>query len=138
MTKRALLSLLLATLALGCQAVSGSIADAAMHLDVSNGTDLTLDLIVNGSKVADLGAGQQVDLAASQLPPLPWAVSANFPNGRALVSLTVRSGDVRSDSTSLRGDGARVDLSCGRIDLWSGPPLLGPAPGAGSPGDCDP
>jgi hypothetical protein len=36
----------------------------------------------------------------------------------------------------LKGDGNRVDLSCGRIDVWAGPPLLGPAPGPGTPGDC--
>ncbi len=30
---------------------------------------------------------------------------------------------------------ARVDLSCGRIDMWAGPPLAGPVPGPGSPGD---
>ncbi len=34
--------------------------------------------------------------------------------------------------------GARVDLSCGRIDIWSGTPMMGPAPGPGVPGDCDP
>ena len=44
--------------------------------------------------------------------------------GRTLLSLTVRSGDVIEGPNGSTGDGARVDLSCGGIDLWSGPPLL--------------
>ena len=30
------------------------------------------------------------------------------------------------------------NLSCGRLDIWSGPPLSGPPPGPGKPGDCAP
>jgi hypothetical protein len=40
--------------------------------------------------------------------------------------------------TSMSGAGARADLSCGRLDVWVGAPMLGPAPDGGVPGDCEP
>ena len=60
-----------------------------------------------------------------------------------LVELTVRPGDVWQQrnpdgSTTAQGAGARVDLSCGRIDITSGVFMSGPVPGPGVPGDCDP
>jgi hypothetical protein len=55
-----------------------------------------------------------------------------------LVSMIVHDGDVVAAADGDKGDANRVDLSCGRLDIWSGPPLLGPAPGPGSPGDCGP
>jgi hypothetical protein len=82
-------------------------------------------------------------MPATSLPALPWAIEARSPSGRVLTSLTVNSGDVwqvtfPDGSVGSKGDAARVDLSCGRLDIWSGPPLAGPAPGPGSPGDCAP
>jgi len=76
------------------------------------------------------------------LPRQPWLVEARTPTGRVLSSMTVRPGDVwettmPDGSTQMKGDAVRVDLSCGRLDMWSGPPLLGPAPGPGKTGDCD-
>jgi len=59
----------------------------------------------------------------------------------------MRAGDVWSTTipngrTEDKGVGARVDLSRGRIDLYSttpsNPPPLGPVPESGSPGDGDP
>ena len=41
-------------------------------------------------------------------------------------------------SKKKKGSGARVDLSCGRLDVWVGPPMHGPFPAPGRPGDCDP
>jgi len=57
--------------------------------------------------------------------------------------MTVHPGDVWATTGPNgegreKGDGVRVDLSCGRLDVWSGPPMIGPAPGTGSPGDCAP
>jgi hypothetical protein len=77
------------------------------------------------------------------LPYLPWHVEVTTVSGRRLLSLNVSAGDfsrtVLSDGSShLRGAAARVDLSCGRIDVWWGPPLLGGVVGPGQPGDCDP
>lgn len=106
-------------------------------LSALNSTTKVLMLFVNGASVKELQPGTQVEIEASALPPLPWDAEVRLPSGRPLVKLTVRSGDVIEASGFQKGDGARVDLSCGRIDLWSGPPLLGPAPGPGTPGDCD-
>jgi hypothetical protein len=109
-----------------------------MSLDVSNGSTLTVALVVNGSQVEDVAAGQADHVVAARLPALPWNAQVLSPTGRELLELTVHAGDVHRTDQSTSGDGARADLSCGRIDLWSGPPLLGPAPGSGTPGDCAP
>jgi hypothetical protein len=115
-----------------------------MSLNISNGTTLTVTLVVNGTVVATAVPGVAVaPIPASALPPLPWIVEARSPSGRVLTSMTVKAGDVwRSvlpdGSVEDQSDGARVDLSCGRLDIWSGEPMIGPAPGSGSPGDCAP
>ena len=124
-------------LLLGCGVRAGVVPDGEMQLHVSNGTPLQLVLLVNGSTYS-LRANEQTDFRASELPSLPWMAEIQTPSGRSLVGVTVRSGDVVQTQASHKGDGARVDLSCGRIDIWSGPPLLGPVPGPGVPGDCRP
>lgn len=112
-------------------------------VSVSNGTTLTVTIVVNGSAVRTFAPGSADTVPSGQLPALPWTVEARSPSGRLLLSLTIRPGDVLQTSApgggvAVKGDGARVDLSCGRLDVWSGPPLLGPSPGPGSPGDCAP
>jgi hypothetical protein len=122
---------------------SGAVPDADMTLQVSNETTVLLALVVNGKVIGPVQPGAQLEFRSTDLRPLPWAAEVRLGTGRAVVSLTVRSGDVQiqRDSsggiTSEKSDGARADLSCGRIDLWSGAPLLGPARGPGTPGDCD-
>lgn len=123
--------LIVATILSGCQV-------GAPGLSVNNSTTKALVLVVNGSNVKDLQPGTQVEVPASGLPPLPWKADVRLPTGRILVSLIVRAGDVVIGTSGEKGEAARVDLSCGRIDIWSGPPLLGPAPGPGTPGDCGP
>jgi hypothetical protein len=114
-----------------------------MRLSAWNGTSLEVALLVNGKPLQVLAPGEWREaIPASALPPLPWSVEARSPSGRVLLTLTVNEGDVASGvnpggSTFSKGAAARVDLSCGRLDIWSGPPLAGPAPGPGSPGDCD-
>ena len=120
----------------GCD--SGTVAPADLTLDIANGSTLKVALVVNGSKIDDVAAGQSDHVVATRLPALPWNAQVLSPTGRELVRLTVHAGDVHRTDQSTSGDAARVDLSCGRIDLWSGPPLLGPAPGSGTPGDCAP
>jgi hypothetical protein len=108
-------------------------------LSISNNTALAVTFLVNGQQVATVAPGVLIDpVAAVVLPPLPWAVEARSPSGRVLVSMTVHAGDVRIGSSSAQGDGARIDLSCGRLDIWAGPPMIGPPPGPGTPGDCAP
>ncbi len=108
-----------------------------MELHANNGTPLQLAIVVNG-QMELLAPHAQLDLFAATLPSLPWVAEVRTVTGRTLLSLTVRSGDVIEGPNGSTGDGARVDLSCGGIDLWSGPPLLGPMPGPGTPGDCVP
>ena len=119
-----------------CQ--SGVVPPEQMKLDVSNETTIPVSLVVNGASVHALAPGEAVELASNQLPPLPWDAQVQTVSGRMLVHLRVNAGDVFARENANGGDAARIDLSCGRIDLWSGPPLLGPAPGPGRPGDCDP
>ncbi len=115
-----------------------------MTLAIQNGTTIPVILVVNGTTIARFEPQSgEPGIPFTRLPPLPWATEVRMVSGRVLLQMTVHAGDVveihRSDGTgSSKGDGARVDLSCGRIDLWSGPPLAGPAPGPGTPGDCDP
>jgi len=139
------------TALLGACAGSGGpsgapIPAAQMSLGVWNGSTLTVDLVVNGVRIESFAPGQADDaIPASRLPRLPWQAEVRSPSGRVLVSLPVQEGDVwetvdpRGGGAS-KGDANRVDLSCGRIDIWSGPPLGGPAPppSPGSPGDCAP
>jgi hypothetical protein len=112
------------------------------QLGISNGTTLTVTLVVNGAVVETL-APQTVDSSVplAGLPPLPWTVEARSPSGRVLVSMPVNEGDVHTehtpgDGTSSAGDSGRVDLSCGRLDIWAGTRPVGPGPGPGTPGDC--
>jgi hypothetical protein len=115
-------------------------------LNVANGTTLQVTLVVNGAPVATFGPGEGTpgDGFADPLPPLPWTVVATTSTGRVLATMTVKPGDVFATthpdgSTEFGGSGQRVDLSCGRLDLWAGyQPPMGPAPGPGVPGDCEP
>jgi hypothetical protein len=114
-----------------------------MRLEVSNGTTIPVMLTVNGAAGLPIAAGERADLGLADLGPLPWVAQVRTEMGRVLVKSTVAAGDVWSlqnvdGSGESRGVGARVDLSCGRIDIWSGVPMVGPAPGPGVPGDCDP
>ena len=117
---------------------AGVVPPEQMKLDVSNETTIPVRLVVNGAPVVAIAAGDALELDSDQLPALPWDAQVLTVSGRMLVHLRVNAGDVFARENASGGDAARVDLSCGRIDLWSGPPLLGPAPGPGNPGDCDP
>ena len=118
-----------------CAGIGPTIAD----LEVSNGTTIPITLAVNGKAITTVGPGNVARISPSLLPPLPWTVEARTAGGRVLASLTVRLGDVEQTADhAYKGAAVRKDLSCGRLDIWSGPPLAGPAPGRGSPGDCDP
>jgi hypothetical protein len=107
-------------------------------VSISNGTTLEVTLIINGTPVGRVAAGDGAEVPRNELPGLPWNVEARSPSGRLLVQMTVHQGDVDVEGDSQSGTGGRVDLSCGRLDLWSGPPMSGPAPGPGVPGDCLP
>jgi hypothetical protein len=128
-----------AVIVLVVAACDGSaIPDSAMSLSIANGTTLGVTVVVNGTTIETVAAGQGDEIPASRLPSLPWRAEVRSPSGRQLQQLTVNSGDVHRTMDSTSGDAVRIDLSCGRLDLWSAPPLVGPAPGPGTPGDCAP
>lgn len=112
-------------------------------LEVQNGTTIAVSLVVNGRLLRVIPArADRVEIPASEVGRHPWQVSLRTATGRELLSATFE-GSVRPttgpDGEVLQtGSGARADLSCGRLDVWSGPPMLGPAPGEGLPGDCAP
>lgn len=117
-----------------------------LMLSISNATTLDISLVVNGNSVGVYSAGSYVHpIDPAWLPSSPWHVEAQTVNGRVLVTFDVQAGDVWSSGPDANGHSARTgkagraDLSCGRLDVWSGPPLLGPAPPSSfPPGDCDP
>ena len=112
-----------------------------MTLSIQNGTTIAVTLVVNGTVVEIVPAGGYQDPITAKLPDLPWNVETHSPSGRVLSSMTVHAGEVIQTTLpngdgQAKGDAVRVDLSCGRLDVWSGAPILGPAPGPGQPGDC--
>jgi hypothetical protein len=135
------LAIALATL-LGCSEVA-----PPPPLWIANGTTLTVSLLVNGRLVAEAKpGGVATEIAAAKLPPLPWRVEARSPSGRLLTSMSVERGQVAQavgtgGLTATRGRVGQVDLSCGRLTIWSGDVQpSGPAPPIppGMPGDCEP
>jgi hypothetical protein len=125
-----------AVIAAGCQtgALVTPSAASLPPLSISNGTSIPVTLVVNGSVVETVAPGDHQDPVRAPLPRRPWVIQARSPSGRVLATLTVGASD--SISTTF-GRGVRADLSCGRLDVWSGPPLLGPAFTPGPSGDCD-
>src|SRR5262249_41282358 len=115
-------------------------------LGISNGTTMTVSLLVNGQIVVTYGPHDGTssldEIKPADLPPFPWKVEAQAPNGRDLLAMTVVNAPLSliypDGHGSVTGTAARVDLSCGRLDMWVGPPLSGPMPGPGKPGDCNP
>jgi hypothetical protein len=114
------------------------------YVGVTNGTNIPLNARVNAGTPAPVAAGAQLELLVPELPAPPWHIEVLSPSGRVLVVLDVPAADVwrappTGEGQEIRGDAAMALLSCGRVDVFYGPPPIGPAGGgpAGSPGDCD-
>jgi hypothetical protein len=125
----------------GSSSALPSASSTPMTLSIENDTTIAVTLVVNGKVIETVPAGGYQDPIKAELPGLPWNVETRSPSGRLLSSMTVHAGDVwqttlPNGNGEQHGDAVRVDLSCGRLDVWSGPPLLGPAPGPGQSGDC--
>jgi len=129
---------------LGDLNLGGLSSDYDIH--VGNGTTLDLGILVNGSVVTHVAAGQSAVVPAGGLGALPWTIVAMAPSGRWLATLRVEPDSVGCEDGE---DGSRAcsgsltlhDLSCGRFLMYLGPEppsLPAPVPGAGEPGDCDP
>ena len=106
-------------------------------LHITNGTTLTVTLVVNGQRVWDLSPGSPAPgIDVADLPPVPWSVEARSPSGRVLVSMQVQPGDGQAYTSKAQ----LADLSCGRLWIWVGdvtpdaPKEPSPAPS----GDCAP
>jgi hypothetical protein len=136
--------LLLMVVIAGC---SFAPSEAKPALGVSNGTTMTVTLVVNGQPIAAFPPGAPAPaINVASLPALPWTVEARSPSGRVLTSMTVAVGQVgqTTDPSGVElasGTIGRVDLSCGRLTIWAGdfqPSGPAPDPSAGTVGDCLP
>jgi hypothetical protein len=147
--RRSWLVVVVAAMLSGCVGAGGvgpsgstpSPSDTQMTLSIQNGTTIAVALVVNGKVIETVPAGGYEDPIKNELPGLPWDVETRSPSGRVLSSMTVHAGDVWQTTNpngggEAKGDAVRVDLSCGRLDVWSGPPLLGPMFIPGPSGDC--
>jgi hypothetical protein len=82
-------------------------------------------------------------IPAARLPAKPWTDLRTAVMGRKLIDGVVEPASVtpttgpNGESSSVSA-GGRIDLSCGRLDVNVGAPMLGPPPGPGVPGDCLP
>ncbi len=103
-------------------------------MSINNGTTITVSLLVNGVVVATVSPGVQIDPLAVELPPRPWVIETRSPSGRVLSTLSISATDYIDN---FDGKLVRVDLSCGRLDVWSGPQPHGPTYIPGPSGDCD-
>ena len=101
---------------------------------LANGTTIPVAVTINGALVGTVPPGTTKDPIPATLPARPWIVEARSSSGRVLATLTVSAEDSISANS---GVAVREDLACGRLDLWSGPPLLGAmfSPDASKP--CD-
>jgi hypothetical protein len=131
----------------GCVAASGApTPEPTQHIGLSihNGTTMAVTIVVNGSVIETVPPGTSEDPIQGEMPAMPWAVEVRSPTGRVMTTLDVHPGDYATASLPdggwhEQGVGRRLDLSCGRLDLWYGTPILGPAPypSASYPsGDC--
>ena len=113
-------------------------------LHVVNSTTIPVTVTVNGREMAVVEAGQTADFGPADLGAQPWRAQALTSGGRELTSLDVEPGSVHDEPNldgtgTYTGVGARADLTCGQIRLYAGRIMPGgPAPGPGTPGDCDP
>ena len=139
-------SVLLALLVAACGSLiptpPGSPAFDA-DIDVVNDTRLDVTIVVNGTDRGVVSAFAATSIPAAALPAKPWVVEARSPSGRVLLTFIVAPGQVTTSTdergvTTMVGAGSRADLSCGRLDVTVGAPMMGPPPGPGVPGDCAP
>ena len=69
-------------------------------LHLTNGTTLTVTLVVNGQRVGDVPPGSPLPrIDVFDLPPVPWVVQARSPSGRVLVSMQVQPGDGEANTS---------------------------------------
>jgi hypothetical protein len=121
----------------GITATPKSTATVSMErpaLYVVNDTTIIVTLIVDDTVVLSVPPEVHEALLAARLPPLPWEVQVRSPSGVTLLRLSIRTVDpIGSDF----GRSARVDLACGTLEVWTGPPMVGGTFLPSSPGSCE-
>jgi hypothetical protein len=144
--RRAATSMATAVLVSACALLPGP-AGNDYDIVVANGTTLVVTVLVIGSVAHVYAAGEGGTLPALTLGRLPWSVEARTASGRLLAAMTVTDGSAGctdepggGDVRACRGVVAMLDLSCGRFDMYTNGSGFtgGPAPGPGTPGDCEP
>lgn len=105
-------------------------------LSISNGTTLTLSLVVNSQRIGEVPPDSQRTLQAFGLPALPWILEAQSPTGRVVMTFRAEPADLQKYSSQAQ----LVDLSCGRLWIWVGDvtPDAPVVPSAYPSGDCAP
>ena len=100
-----------------------------------NGSTIPIAIAVNGTVLVTVPAKTTLGLSEASLPARPWTVEVRSPSGRVLSTMTVSTTD---QSSAYSGQLARVDLPCGRIDVWTGGMQpLGPAFSPDMSKSCD-
>lgn len=121
-------------------ACGGPTPSPQLTLSVANATTIRVALIVNATLITTVAPGVTDDPVEAALPSLPWKVETRSPSGRTLSTMPVKAGDTTASSDSRgqtwTGDVVRVALSCGRLDVWAGPQIEGPAESSPYPDDC--
>jgi hypothetical protein len=110
---------------------------------INNGTSLDVYVYVNDALVTTVAAGANTTVDPTSWGPAPWTIRTATSSGRQLTTgvldpkkVWAATGDYPLESQSF---GERIDLSCGRLDVWAGGMASGPAPfGSYPPGDCAP
>jgi hypothetical protein len=118
-------------------AVAGCGPSSGRDLHVENGTTRAITVLVDGAPVGTVNPGASASYPEGSLPGGVWRVEARLPGGRAVLSGEVDKTYASQTENGGSGSGLRADLLCGRLDVWVGVPMMGPAPGPGTPGDCD-
>jgi hypothetical protein len=127
----------------GCSFLTGAPSED-YDIVVGNGTTLVVGVFVNGALAYTYGPGEGGAIPATSLGRLPWAVEARTASGRLLASMGVTAGSTgcttSANEGACHGVVAMVDLSCGRFQMYTNGSGFsgGPAPGPGTPGDCEP
>jgi hypothetical protein len=101
----------------GCRFASGLVGEEPPGLGAENGTDITIDLVLNGESLGSIGPGSGMEVASRwRLPALPWEVEARTESGRVLVTMTVSAEELQRNGVKAGG----VALPSGRFAMWAG------------------
>ncbi len=146
MGRMTIIILILSLSVVACSAVGNGMSAGPFYpyLGATNATAKELTLVVNSTIQTTIAPQSGVEIPVTELPAPPWSAVLLSPSGQQLLSLDVPAADVwrarpTGEGQEIRSDAAFIELSCGRLDLFYGPPAMGPAPTGpvGQPGDCD-